>query len=242
LRNLLVILLFTIGVCHGQEKKIAVPKTYSWIGMINKKIPVELNFTVSKDIVLGEIRYLNTKAKLPIRIIGYINSGNGYVLSEYGKDGTISGIINAKLDANKFAGAWNPIDARDSYAISLRSKDNRKIKQEIFSATTIAGKYAYQYGERGYQGIIEIKRNSDHTYSYEIGSVTSDPARNQADASDTAVRIKNNQFVIGINKSCKFKVILYNGFLIISANDKTQLNDCEFGANATLEGTYLKIK
>jgi len=242
LKYLLSILLLTVGICQGQEKKTAELKKYSAIGTINKKIPVELNFTVSNHIVSGEIRYLNTKSKLPIRILGHMDAENKYVLNEYGKDGVISGIINGKMNGRKLNGSWNPIKSRDSYILDLNLKDNSKVKQAVFEPATLEGNYAYQYGDKGYQGSIDIKKGNDNTYTYEIGSVTSGPARNQADASASGIVIKNNKFVIEINKSCKFNVTIYNGFLIIAASDQTQVGDCEFGFNATLEGTYLKIK
>ncbi|KIO75463.1 hypothetical protein TH53_20530 [Pedobacter lusitanus] len=241
MKNLLLILLLTIGVCHAQEKKIAAPKAYSLVGTIDKKIPVSLDFTVSKNMILGNIRYLNTKAKLPIRIIGYVNTGGDYIMEEYGKDGTIGAVINVKWKAGKLSGAWNPIGKKASYVIHLMLKDG-EARQETFLPVTLAGTYTYQYGEKGYQGSIEIKKDKNNTYTYEIGSVTSDPARNQADASGTGIIIKDNAFVIDINKSCKFDVTFYNGFLIISSLDKTGASNCEFGFNATLEGTYLKVK
>ncbi len=241
IRNLFIILLFTIGVCNAQGKTLAVLKSYRWVGFINKKIPVELTYTISKDIISGEIRYLNTKGKTPVKIIGNVSSNEGYTLCEFEKDGNISGIINVKLNGQKLEGEWSSTKSDGSYPISLTLKDN-KVKQEVFPPASITGKYEYHYGEKGYEGLITIKKQKGNTYTYEIGSVTSDPARNMADASGDAILLNNNQFIIEINKSCKFKVTFYNGFLTITANDKTQLMDCEFGFNATLEGTYLKIK
>lgn len=242
MKNLLFLflLLFTTGVCHGQEKKTGQElKRFSWTGTINKKIPVDLDFTVFGLTVVGEIHYLNTKSHLPIKIIGSKDAEDKYTLCEFGKDGNISGVLYGKLTGDRFEGEWSSTKSDGTYPLSLVLKDNRLVKPVIFPATDITGKYNYQYGEKGYQGGITIKKLKGNNYEYEIGSVTSDPARNMADASGTAV-LKNNGMIIEVNKSCRFKVTFYNGFLVIGSDD--ELGGCEFGFNATLSGTYLKLK
>ncbi|MCZ4245655.1 hypothetical protein [Pedobacter punctiformis] len=242
LKKTLFLLCFCIGICHAQQSNPS--HNYSLSGFINKKIPVELNITVSKNIILGNIRYLNSKAKTPIKIIGELNAENQYVLHEFEKDGNISGNIYAALKDGKLQGDWSSTKTDTSYTILLNSKANKNVKPEVIlpiSPNSLAGKYSYQYGENGYQGSIIIKKLSGNTYSYDIGSVTHAPGRNIADASGKAV-LKNNQFLIEINKSCRFIVKFYNDFLTITEGRPDQLNDCQFGHNATLEGTYLKIK
>lgn len=242
LRVILIILIFSKSICYAQPNSTI--QKYTLSGFINKKIPVELNISVSNQLILGEIKYLNTKLKKPIKIIGHIEDQNQYSLYEFEKDGNISGRIDAARKNNKLEGEWSGTKSDTSYTIILAVKTNQSLKPETFLSLQphqLAGEYAYQYGEKGYQGSITIKKVSGNTYSYDIGSVTHDPGRNIADASGKAV-LKNNQLIIQVNKSCKFKVKFYNGFLIISQEGSYQLNDCEFGFNATLEGTYLKIK
>ncbi|WP_316805043.1 hypothetical protein [Pedobacter nototheniae] len=242
LKTLLFLFCLGIGISNAQQNNFA--KRYTLTGFINKKIPVELDITVSKNIVLGNIRYLNTKAKTPIKIIGEVSDKNQYSLREFEKDGNISGIINATLKSDRLEGDWSATKSDTSYSAILNIKNNETFKPEIFSPTSsnqLAGKYFYQYGEKGYQGSITIKKLGGNTYSYDVGSVTHDPGRNIADASGKAV-LKNNQLIINVNNSCKFIVMFYNGFLTITEGRQGQLSDCEFGFNATLEGTYLKVK
>lgn len=242
LKTILIILIFSKSICHAQQNNTV--QKYKLSGFINKKIPVELNISISNQLILGDIRYLGTRSKQPIKIIGRVENQNQYSLHEFQRDGNISGIIDATLINNKLEGEWYATKSDTSYAITLTLKTNQNLKQEIFSPLKpdqLAGEYAYQYGEKGYQGSITIKKESGNTYSYDIGSVTRDPGRNIADASGKAI-LKNDQLIIQVNKSCKFKVKFYNGFLVISQEGPDKLNDCEFGFNATLEGTYLKIK
>ncbi|MEH3112745.1 hypothetical protein [Pedobacter terrae] len=242
LKTILIVLIFSISISHAQQNN-AIQK-YTLSGFINKKIPVELNISTYNQLILGNIRYLNTTSKQPIKIIGHMKDQNQYSLHEFERDGNISGIIDATLKKNKLEGRWYATKSDTSYAITLTFKTNQNLKPEIFSPLKpdqLAGEYAYQYGEKGYQGNITIKKVSGNTYSYDIGSVTHDPGRNIADASGKVV-LKNNQLIIQVNKSCKFKIKFYNGFLVISKEGSYELNDCEFGFNATLEGTYLKIK
>lgn len=242
LKTLLFLFCLGIGISNAQQNNAA--ERYTFTGFINKKIPVELDITISKNMVLGNIRYLNTKAKTPIKIIGELSDKNQYSLREFEKDGNISGVINATLKNDKLEGDWSATKSDTSYSAIFTAKSNSASKPEVFSPISSgqqAGEYFYQYGEKGYQGSITIKKLSGNTYSYDVGSVTHDPGRNMADASGKAV-LKNNQLIIFVNNSCKFIVKFYNGFLTITEGSQGQLNDCEFGFNATLEGTYLKVK
>lgn len=65
----------------------------SWRGTINSKIPVFVSYSIQDNIVMGEIRYLNTKEKKPIRLLGTIEEGGTYRLLEFSPTGTITGII-----------------------------------------------------------------------------------------------------------------------------------------------------
>ncbi|MFD2286471.1 hypothetical protein GJU39_00915 [Pedobacter petrophilus] len=242
LKTIIIVLGLCIGVCHARQSN-RIPN-YTLTGFINKKIPVELNISISNNIILGHIRYLNTKAKTPIKIIGEVSDQNQYSLHEFEKNGNVSGSIYATLKGNQLKGNWSATKSDTSYSATLTIKNNQALKPEFFSPAQpnqLAGKYHYQYGEKGYQGSITIRKLTGSSYAYDIGSVTHDPGRNIADASGTAI-LKNNQFVIEVNKSCKFEVRFYNGFLIISDGNPNQLSECEFGFNATLAGTYLKIK
>ena len=50
-------------------------KAVSWTGMINSSIPVFISYSIQDSLVVGEIRYLNTKEKKPIRLLGTLEEG-----------------------------------------------------------------------------------------------------------------------------------------------------------------------
>ncbi|PQA97171.1 hypothetical protein B0A69_03800 [Chryseobacterium shigense] len=242
LKKITFMICFATGICNAQQKN--TDANYSFSGLINQKIPVELTMSASKNVVLGNIRYVKTKEKKPIKIIGTLDSGNHYHLEEFESDGNISGIIDAELKNGKLAGSWSSTKSDAVYPITLDIQTKVHPEHVMFSpvpSDRFEGTYTYQYGENGYQGSITIKKIKDQMYSYDIGSVTRAPGRNIADASGE-VRIKNNQFTIEINKSCSFLATFYNGFLSITPVPSEQSRDCEFGLNATLEGTFLKVK
>jgi hypothetical protein len=240
LKKITFTICFAAGICHAQQKN--TDANYSFSGLIDQKIPVELTVSVSKDVVLGNIRYVKTKEKKPIKIIGTLDSGNHYHLEEFEYDGNISGIIDAVLKNGKLEGTWSSTKSDTVYPMALDVQTKVNPKPEIFSPSDhFEGTYTYQYGEDGYQGSITIKKIKGQMYSYDIGSVTRAPGRNIADASGE-VMIKNNQFTIEINKSCSFLATFYNGLLSITPVPSDQSRDCEFGLNATLEGTFLKVK
>lgn len=242
LKKITFIACLSAGILQAQQKTGYAHNTFS--GLIDRKIPVELKVSTLNNVVSGSIRYLKTTDKKPIKIIGKLDKGNHYHLEEFEKDGNISGIIDAVLNDGKLEGSWSSTKNENVYPLALNVKADINSKPEIFSpspAGHFEGTYTYQYGTEGYQGSITIKKIKDQMYSYDIGSVTRAPGRNIADASGE-VMIKNNQFTIEVNKSCSFHAEFYNGFLMIATGNRERTAGCEFGLNATLDGTFLKVK
>jgi hypothetical protein len=248
-KGLVIIILFIVGVCKGQEKKAGIldHDKFSYSGFINKKIPVTLSLTILGDnTVFGEIKYLKAKNPAPIKIIGVFNIEKEYVLMlcEFEKTGNIRGIIRGKLNDHeqKLTGDWGSIKSDVTYPLNLNYKEHSTIKPTIVTTSNFEGEYAYHYGETGFDGVIKLTKEKSGTYAYAIGTVTGDKTKSIATASGTGLVIEDDECVIEVNKTCRFKVTFYEGFLKISAMDEN-MNSCGFtGVNATLQGSYLKIK
>ncbi|MBB5636387.1 hypothetical protein HDF26_005035 [Pedobacter cryoconitis] len=246
IKNLFVILLFTISFCNAQEKTAgtSAQDKFNYAGFINKNIPVELSLTILGDhTVFGEIKYLDAKPVLPVKIIGvYSENGNDFTLAEFQKNGNVSGVIRADLKNLNIDGEWGSTKSDDSYPINVVFKSHESIKQEISANRNVEGEYAYHYAETGFDGVIKITKEKNGTYSYVIGTVTGEKIRDTANASGSGLTLNNDEFIIEVNKNCRFRVDFYDGFLKISAVDDDP-GACGFsGTNATLRGAYLKIK
>ncbi|WP_316804466.1 hypothetical protein [Pedobacter nototheniae] len=247
--NVLVIFCLLAGICHGQQKTPGIldKDKFSYTGFINKKIPVQLDLTILGDnTVFGEIKYLNTKNPIPIKIIGTFNIEQEYVytLAEYEKNGNMSGIIKAKLTDHeqKLVGEWGSTKSDLSYPMNLTFKAHTTLKPNVLATAGFEGDYEYHLGETGFDGVIKITKEKNGTYAYAIARVTGGETKDVASASGTGMLIKNNESIIEVNKTCKFKITFYNGFLrIFTMYEET--DKCGFtGPNASLQGAYLKIK
>ncbi len=78
--KILITVIFVISICNRQEKKVKFLNhdKFSYSGFIYKN-PVELNFTILEDnTVMGEMKYLNQKKPVPIKLIGNFNSEAEY--------------------------------------------------------------------------------------------------------------------------------------------------------------------
>lgn len=213
----------------------------TWTGTLNDKIPISLSYSISDGVITGEIIYLNTKNKTPIKVIGTVEDDKSYRILEFEKDGNISGIITGKPTETVFIGDWFSPKSRKSLSLNLT---NPKKQQKKISRNTVITNASYHYGysEKGSQGDFEIEKLKNNKYQFRIISVTSDPARNIANIDDTEVNISGNSFVYNLpdEKTCQFKVTFYSDFLVV----KYTKGDFQgqFGHNATIEGIYLKIK
>ncbi len=104
-KYLLYVSLLTIISCNQPDQRNSVTpkrsvtlasvnnqvgKEISWKGFLNGKTPVFIHYQLDGNIIVGEITYLNTKNKLPITLLGTIDSDNNYRILEFEKSGNIT--------------------------------------------------------------------------------------------------------------------------------------------------------
>lgn len=214
-----------------------------WSGTVNAKTPVFIHYQVSDQLIVGEITYLNTKEKKPIKIIGTIEEDKSYRILEFEPDGNISGIITGTPVERAFNGQWFSPKTRKELDLQLFRVDSliqsRSIEADL---KDVYGDYRYQYSEAGYQGAFNIDRVSDDRASFSISSVTGEPARNIADIGTDTIRLGATNFIYKVPEtdSCEFKVSFFKGFAYVNYT----IGNCDgqFGHNATIEGIFLKMK
>src|SRR3954464_10612994 len=93
------ILILTIISCNNQQPKTTSPDTSAltppvttanketegkneicWIATLGGKTPILIHYQLVGNLVIGEITYLNTKDKFPIKLLGTIEENNSYRL------------------------------------------------------------------------------------------------------------------------------------------------------------------
>ncbi|MDB5223270.1 MAG: hypothetical protein JWN83_1937 [Chitinophagaceae bacterium] len=216
-----------------------------WVGNINSNIPIFLWVIVKDSLIQGELFYTKSKSSTPIRILGNIPKEGDIRICEYQRDGTITGVFNfSKLDS-AFEGIWASTKNQKELKFKLSAKDTLLTNIDTsFQPKDIAGNYSYAYGEKGYQGGLNVTKITDDKISFDISSVTSDPSRNIASIDTDTVAIYNNQFIYKIpnSDSCEFRVKFLRDFIFI---DYTKgYGDCDgfFGLNASVDGIFIKVK
>lgn len=224
------------------DKETITPKEICWQGNINNKIPVFIHYQIKDSVVVGEIVYLKTKNKKPITLLGTINPDNSYHLLEFDTTGTITGIINAKINSSSCNGSWFSPSNKKELSLMLTSKDTIIAAKNIVSKN-ITGNYHYQYGEEGYNGDLDIEILPNGKATFEILSLTeANRGPNIAEVEKDTVTLKNNRFIYHLPQSegCAFEVIFYNNFAYIHYINNACAN--QFGMGATVEGLFLKTK
>jgi len=252
------ILLFLTISCSNQQQKVnSADKSVSvepssltenkdeicWTGTLNGKTPVFLHYQLDNNLIIGEITYLNTKDKLPIKLLGTIEEDKNYRLLEFDNTGNITGIITGVPTGNVFNGSWLSPKTKKELNLNLTQKDTIINSQTL--ATELAdifGHYHYQYSEAGYQGDLEIKKLPDSKAAFGITSVTGEPARNVAQINNDTIKLSNTHFIYKVpdTDSCEFEVKFYKGFAFIRYTKG--YCDGQFGMNATIDGIFLKTE
>lgn len=223
--------------------KKQVGKEISWKGFLNGKTPVFIHYQIDGDVIVGEITYLNTKSKLPITLLGTIDTDHNYRILEFEKSGNITGVITGKPTDGAFKGSWFSPKTRKELTLNLVRKDTAIVSKKIETKVNdLFGRYHYQYSEAGYQGDLEIKKLPNSKAVFGITSVTGEPARNLAQIDDDTIDLKTTGFTYKLTdtEECEFKVKFYKGFAVVQYTQGVCSG--QFGMNATVEGIYLKTK
>ena len=257
------LLLLTIIFCNNQQQKVVNSATkifdiptmltntknkscreICWTGTLNEKTHVFIHYQLDTNLIIGEITYLNTKDKLPIRLLGTIEEDKNYRLLEFDKTGNITGIITGLPKEKNFNGSWfSPKSGKElSITMSLAdtsipSPDIQPVHNEIF------GNYHYQYAKNGFNGDFQINKVVNDKVDFNILSLTNvERGPNIAEVEKDTILLKGNSFVYHIPESenCEFKTTFYKDFVYI--NYTKGYCSGQFGLNATIDGIYLKIK
>lgn len=269
LKSILISFLLTLAACQGTENKpvnegkqvreIETPATnehialdemkgafaQTWKGQLNGKIPVFIHFTVLDSVLSGEITYLNTVSKQPIRILGELGANNSYRLLEMGKKGLITGIMNLKIDGEKCAGTWFSPQSRKEYTMAAVPSDSVIRALDLKTdASDVFGHYTYRYTkDAGNFGDFSIKKKSAETAIFQITGVHSAPGYNLAHIDETIVPFSGTclEYKIPEAESCNFQVKFYKDFAQVKYTNGLCANGY-FGHNASVEGLFLKVK
>ncbi len=216
----------------------------NWMGQLNGKVPVFLHYSEqNNDIIAGEITYLNTKDKLPIRVFGSKDQDGNLRLLEFESSGNISGIITGKPDGKVFKGEWFSPKTRKVLTLALQAKDTVVASLHMEAdMNKVAGRYYYAYGEEGPEGSVEIAKAGNGKISFSVSAVTGAPARNIADVEEDTVALSGSNFtyVVPESDNCGFKVQFYKDCIKIDYTNG--YCDGQFGHNATVEGIFIKVK
>ncbi|GAB2777669.1 hypothetical protein GCM10027275_21060 [Rhabdobacter roseus] len=214
----------------------------AWEGKINEKTAVFLHYQIQDEVVVGELTYVDTKEKVPIRIIGTTDEGGDFRLMEFDKTGNITGILTGTSSGEVFTGHWFSPKTRKEWTLTM-SKVDTLIRAERIetSVENITGAYHYQYTEAGRQGDLDIAQVSPGHMSFGIFSVTEDPARNMAQIETDTVRAATD-FIYKVPESddCAFRIRFFKEFAFVNYTK----GYCEgmFGHNATIDGVFYKVK
>lgn len=232
----------------GTQAKLAdtslnVGNEICWLGTFNNKTPVFLHYRLDKDIMIGEIVYLNTKGRVPITVIGEMDEGNICHLSEFEKSGNISGVITGEIAGSTFKGNWFSPKTKKQLVINLSKKDTLlQLPSAEVKLQDVFGNYHYQFTDEGYQGDFFIKKLDGNKAVFGITSVTNDPSRNIAQINDDTISLNATSFIYKVpgTDNCEFGVKFYKDFAYI--NYTKGVCEGQFGMNASIEGVYLKIR
>ena len=256
----LILSIFLIGCQNKPEEKISekseikqteinyrktenkVNNEICWEGQINNKLPIFIHYSLQENLVIGEITYLNTKSKTPIKLIGTIENDKSFRLLEFDKNGTVTGIITGKPNGDKFNGTWFSPKSRKEFSLNLnKSEKNIKSENKTVNQKDIFGDYQYSYGEFTYNGEFSVEKIDNNHIAFEILSVGNGEAPPIAQVERDTIKLENNNtftYKLPDSDDCEFKITFYKNFVIVEYLKGNC--DGQFGMNATIEGIFIK--
>jgi hypothetical protein len=202
-----------------------------------------VHFQRDSDLIIGEITYLNTAKKLPIQLIGNIDSENKCRILEFDAAGNVTGIIDATVGPDQFTGTWYGVNSEKERPIVLQAKDTfiTETNWQVQKAD-VAGSYHYEFGASGAMGDLQISRLNERQILFGITAVTDSPARNIAQIEDDTVLLHPTDFYYEVpdTDDCGIRVRLYRNFAVVQYTK----GYCEgqFGMNASVEGIFIKTE
>ena len=240
MKKKLLLLFFINLTCFGQTN---VKSDICWDGTINNKIPIFIHYVIDDKVIIGEITYLNTKDKKPIKLIGYFEDKNSFRLFEFDKKGNITGIIIASPTKSELKGTW--VSPKTSKEIALKAKINETSKitsNYKVNPNGIFGDYHYSYGNLLWNGSFSIEKDKAKNIFFEIISVGKGEAPSIAQVERDKIKLNGNSFVYKMpySKNCEFKIKFYKDFVYVEDLG----GDCvgQFGMGAYIDGIYLKTE
>ena len=260
MKNWTYLLIFTIIACTNSQQNANRPDTldsnpittetdneYSsdkeicWTGTLSDKTPIFIHYQLDSNLIIGELTFLNTKDKLPIKLIGTIQENLNYDLLLFDETGNITDVLNGLPTIENFNGTWHSLKKDKEYTFTLLLSDTSITSPEIKPIDNqIFGNYHYQYGEDGYNGDFEINKIVNNKVEFYIHSETDrERGPNMADVEKDTIAMQGNSFVYMIpDTDCEFKATFYKDFVYINYTKGSGWG--VFGMNATIEGIYLK--
>ncbi|WP_158288356.1 hypothetical protein [Mucilaginibacter psychrotolerans] len=245
--------LMIAGCCFGSVAPARPNGLYKFEGKLNGKIPVFLWFTVKDSVLKGEVTYTNTAKRIPIIVAGTLEKTSeaiSYDLSaktnflrirEFAGDGTITGVFLGEITAGTFKGLWQAPNTEKQLPFILTASITALPKAIDFTLKPISlnGAYTYHYGKNGYVGGVDINQTKSGMVTVALNSVTAGPAYNIAEVAAQPATVRGNIINVKLpHVNCKFRIRVFKDFLVV--NLLNDLDKCEWGNNATVEGIYLK--
>ncbi|GAA4149908.1 hypothetical protein GCM10022217_02380 [Chryseobacterium ginsenosidimutans] len=217
----LILSIFLFGCQNKPEEKISkkpeikqseinyqrtendVDNEICWEGQIMNKIPIFIHYSLQENLVTGEIIYLNTSTKTPIKLIGTIEDDKSFRLLEFDKNGNITGIITGKPNGGRFNGKWFSPISRKEFSLNLnKSEKHIKSESKTVNPKDIFGDYRYSYGEFTYNGKFNVKKIDNNLIAFEILSVGNGEAPPIAQVERDTIKLEsNNSFTYKLPES-----------------------------------------
>ena len=254
---LTILLLFALSACEtgvepgGQRQKTetrndtaATVDIYAnidaWQGNVDGRYPVLMWYRIFDDVISGYLFYTENKSGDSIRIIGHTKDSIARIV-EVWPDGHVSGIWNMELHASSAEGTWYAPGTGKGYNASLMHIDTSVTIQDIRAEDELTGRYEYNYGDKGARGVLKVLQQGD-TVTVGFDNVTAAPARNLAVLDAIPLHLNGNEAVYSVTDygNCAVRIRFYKNFVVVNYIDNQ--DKCGFGHNATVDGTYMKMK
>lgn len=223
-----------------QAKGFIPDNINAWQGNLDGKYPVLIWCKEVDSIVIGSLYYTEQQNATPVLVVGK-RTERQLSLTEYLKDGQITGYWNLELNHHSAEGEWRHPVKESSLSVSMMKIDTSVVINTAYTGGSVAGKYRY-YIDGEASGSLIVEQPEKHKITVSLENVGYGPAHNIGTIEKQAITLSGNKAIYSSRAygDCSFEIVFFNGFAVIRyINDK---NACGLGHNVFLDGTYIKTK
>jgi hypothetical protein len=205
-------------------------------GMIRNDIALQMNLWGKQSVVAGTLIY--ARSGKPIKILGQVSANDILSLSEFTREGEITGSMDFSLVDGKASGEWHKGGNSGNKALEFSATGKVERVPWPFVADEIAGEYAFKDESAAASRQLTVNLVGAAA-QFSLSAAKGNSPQVKAAIDSVAAHVQGDSIVWN-SGDCLGTIHFYDGFAVVRVQAGPQ--SCGFDPRGVLNGIYLKRK